>query len=99
MSGGTFLVLRQLDHVATAGVESHLHLTQTAQAIDFEKHLIPGEFGQTGGQGVQVTPVRSFDCPQNTIGHGKWRSHDQLLPVMRGRLLRNIEEQLDSGLA
>ena len=52
MVGGNLLVLRfvlrQLDHVATSGVEGHPHLTHPAQAIDFEKHLIPGELRQAG---------------------------------------------------
>jgi hypothetical protein len=82
MSGvmvGGLLVLRQLDHVLTAGLECNHYLTVAAQAINFEKHLIPGELGQTGSQSVQVTPMRAFDRSQNAIGHRWWRSHDQLL--------------------
>lgn len=94
---GTLLVLRQLDHVATVGVERYPYLARPAQAIDFEKHLVPSEFRQTGCQGIQVTPVRSFDCPENTIGHGKWRSHGQFLQAMRGRPLRNVEELFRQG--
>jgi hypothetical protein len=89
MMTGSLLVLRQLDHVLTAGLKCHHDLTIPAQAVDLEKHLIPGELGETGRQSVQLTPVRAFDRSQNAIGHRMWRSHDQLLLLTIGSPLRS----------
>lgn len=69
MMGGTLLVLRQLDHVLTAGLKCHNDLAIPAQPIDFEKHLIPRELWETGRQSIQLTPMRAFDRSQNAIGH------------------------------
>lgn len=68
MVARSFLVRRQLDHVLTLSVERDHQLTIPAQAVDFKKHLIPSEFGQTACQAIQVTPVRAFDRSQNEIG-------------------------------
>src|SRR5690349_18336656 len=89
MGRGSLLVCRQLDHVATAGVECHHHLTVAAQAIDFEKHLIPGELGQADRQGIQVASMRTFDRTENAISYRLCRSHDPLVLLEFGRLLRN----------
>src|SRR5690242_600244 len=94
MSRNLLLMLRQLDHVAIAAVECHDHLAVPAQAIDFEKHLIPGELGQAGRQGIQVTPMRAFDRSENAIGYRMCRNHDQLLLLEFGRLLRNGRDLL-----
>jgi hypothetical protein len=61
-----------MDLVATSGFAGHENFSQPAEPINFEKHLIPGELGQTVGQGVQVTAMRVPDGSENAIGDGRW---------------------------
>jgi hypothetical protein len=76
---GFLVVVWQLDHVATSGVECHQHLSVPAQAIDFKKDLGPRQVGETLCQHIQIAPLRALDCSENAISYGCLRSHDQIL--------------------
>ena len=61
---------RQPNHIAASAPKRHQHLSPSAQSIDLEEDLVPGEIGETVRERIEIAAMHPFHFPENAMGDG-----------------------------